>query len=94
MGDDILEYGAQNGRWGGCMSTGCVQIWATQFGYRAGVRRGRDDLVEIGVMPPATPDTTGPLFDGVESVVSGGFCGETVLAAPSSASGQTSPERG
>jgi len=43
----ILEYGSSEGRWLRCMSPGCTQIWATQFGYRAGIRRDRDDLLEL-----------------------------------------------
>jgi hypothetical protein len=48
---------------------------------RARDSRSTEDgnLVEIGAVPPAGPDISAPLFDGVESVVSGGFCGETVL---------------
>ena len=49
----VLDYGSQDGRWGGCMSDGCVQIWATQFGYRAGRRRNRDDLLELGEVTAA-----------------------------------------
>jgi hypothetical protein len=44
------------------------------------LRSGEDsNMVEIGAVPPATPDTSAPIFDGVESVISGGFCGETVI---------------
>jgi hypothetical protein len=44
----VEMYGSSDGRWRGCMSPGCTPIWAVQFGYRAGVRRDRDDVVAIG----------------------------------------------
>jgi hypothetical protein len=44
----VTEYGSADGRWKGCMSPGCTQIWAVQFGFRAGVRRDRDDVVAVG----------------------------------------------
>jgi hypothetical protein len=43
----ILEYGYADGAWGGCMSAGCAPIWATQFGFRAGTRRNRRDLIDL-----------------------------------------------
>ncbi|MHC4861056.1 MAG: hypothetical protein ACYTDY_13300, partial [Planctomycetota bacterium] len=48
LGNLVTEYGSSDGRWLRCMSPGCTQIWATQFGYRAGVRRDREDVVAIG----------------------------------------------
>ena len=45
----IEEFGSADGRWQGSLSPGCTQIWATQFGYRAGVRRDRDDIVAVGI---------------------------------------------
>jgi len=44
----VTEYGSADGRWLRSMSPGCTQIWATQFGYRAGVRRDRRDILAIG----------------------------------------------
>ncbi len=44
----VEEYGSSDGRWQGCMSPGCTPIWAAQFGYRAGVRRDRDDVIAAG----------------------------------------------
>ena len=38
------------------------------------------NTVELSVVAPAEPDTSAPVFGGLESVVSGGFCGETLLA--------------
>jgi len=46
--NDVTEFGSDDGRWKGSMSPGCTVIWATEFGYRAGVRRDRDDIVAIG----------------------------------------------
>ena len=43
----VREYGDRDGEWGGGMSDGCVQVWAVQFGYRAGVRRDRGDLIHL-----------------------------------------------
>ncbi len=43
-------------------------------------RSGEDgNLVELSAVAPATPDSSPPVFGGVESVTSGDFCGETVL---------------
>jgi hypothetical protein len=44
----VEDYASRCGEWGGSMSPGCAEVWATQFGYRAGVRRERDDLIELG----------------------------------------------
>jgi hypothetical protein len=44
----VTECGSADGRWLRSMSPGCAAIWATQFGYRAGVRRDRRDILEIG----------------------------------------------
>jgi hypothetical protein len=44
----VAECGSSSGRWRWSLSPGCSSIWATQFGYRAGLRRHRDDLIEIG----------------------------------------------
>jgi hypothetical protein len=44
-------------------------------------RSGEDsNMVELSAVAPATPDLTGPEFDGLGSLTPGGFCGETVLA--------------
>jgi hypothetical protein len=44
----VTEYGSADGRWARNMSPGCAEIWATQFSYRAGVRRDRKDVLAIG----------------------------------------------
>lgn len=36
------------GTWSDDMGPGCTPLWAIQFGMRAGLRRGRGDLVELG----------------------------------------------
>ena len=43
----VEAHGARDGRWGANMSSGCAEIWAVQFGYRAGLRRGREDVVAL-----------------------------------------------
>ncbi len=45
---NLLEEGMEGRRWRNEMSKGCATIWATQLGFRAGMRRDRDDLVRIG----------------------------------------------
>lgn len=49
----VTEFGSDDGRWRSCMSAGCAPIWATQFGYRAGTRRQRDDLLALGEVTAA-----------------------------------------
>jgi len=50
---NLLEKGMVGNRWRDEMSPGCSTIWATQFGFRSGLRRGRDDLVFIGEVTAA-----------------------------------------
>jgi hypothetical protein len=42
------ECAARDGTWANEMSPGCAIIWAAQLGYGAGLRREREDLVEMG----------------------------------------------
>ncbi|MFH1231941.1 MAG: hypothetical protein V1709_10650 [Planctomycetota bacterium] len=44
----ITECGTTQGVWVNEVSSGCTTIWATQFGLRAGLRRNRDDIIQIG----------------------------------------------
>lgn len=44
----VTECGSHSGRWTEHYTPGCATIWATQFGYRAGLQRERDDLTVIG----------------------------------------------
>ena len=63
----VAEYGSPDGRWGGCMSDGCVEIWGTQFFYRAGTRRDRDDLLELGELMAGriASDLRGAVWDAI-----------------------------
>lgn len=43
-------------------------------------RSGEDgNTVRLSATPPATPDTAGPVFGGLETAATGQICGETVL---------------
>jgi hypothetical protein len=52
----VSECGSSQGNWKEEVTAGCTTIWATQFSYRAGKRRGRQDLLAIG---EATADAEG-----------------------------------
>jgi len=44
----VLECGSADGSWTHDMGPGCTPVFAAQFALRAGLRRQRDDLIEIG----------------------------------------------
>ena len=44
----VTECDVVGGRWEHDMGPGCSAIWATAFGYQAGVRRNRKDLIRLG----------------------------------------------
>ena len=44
----LVAEGMVGDTWANEMSDGCAAIWATQFGYCAGLRRDRQDLILIG----------------------------------------------
>lgn len=43
----VEECASSHGDWAHDMGPGCPRIWATQFGFTAGLRRGREDLIEL-----------------------------------------------
>ncbi|MCZ6596881.1 MAG: hypothetical protein O7B99_04510 [Planctomycetota bacterium] len=63
----VTEHGSAQGVWDCNMGEGCSQVWATHFGYRAGVRRDRDDVLAIGeaTAKRAAADLRGVLWDAI-----------------------------
>lgn len=66
----VMEYGSSSGRWKGNMSRGCAEIWACQLGFRAGLRRSREDLLLLARL---TADT---VSDDVQDLILDAFFGD------------------
>ncbi|MBL8862015.1 MAG: hypothetical protein JNK02_08370 [Planctomycetes bacterium] len=53
----VEDCGSADGRWRHDLGPGCPRIWAVRFGLTAGLRRGRDDLLELARVTAARQRT-------------------------------------
>lgn len=54
----VEDCGSADGRWRHDLGPGCPRIWAVRFGLTAGLRRDRDDLLELARVTAAREGPT------------------------------------